>query len=116
MSVRAVACFDLPDGDRAFLFWIPDEGKFQLTSDQDSEYSDCIYPDVRRTIYWALGEDPESAHMPLIIQNLTCKHNEILENGEPWTERCTPESCTNFLNHDWHSYAANRIFLSFAVA
>jgi len=106
MSVRAVACFDLPDGDR----------KFQLTSDQDSEYSDCIYPDVRRTIYWALGEDPDAAVSQLIIRNLTCKHNEILENGEPWTERCTTERCEELLGQNWDSYAANRIFLSFAVA
>lgn len=106
----------MSDGDRAFLFWLPAEGKFQLTSSQDPRFEDCTLRDVRRTIYWALGEDPETCALPLTIYNLSRNHSELLKDGEPWDELCTSVQCAELLDEGWHSYAANKIFLTFDVA
>ena len=115
MSVQAVACFDLSDGDRVFLFWNIEERKFQIMSSLDPTYEDCTLRDVRRTIYWALGQEPTTCELPLTVRNLVRRHSEILENGEPWSESCTQEQCVDFLSHDWDGYAANKIFLKFEV-
>ena len=113
--MQAVACFDLNDGDRAFLFWNAEERKLKLTSDHDPEYEEFTLRDVRSTIYWALGLDPYTASTPVTITGLTRKHTEILEDGSPWLELCSDQECAEFLDHDWDGYAANKIFLLFAV-
>lgn len=90
MSLQSVACFDLSDGDRAFLYWNTETQKFQLTSDQDQNFEECTFRDVRRTIYWAMGgNDPYTCDLPLVIHGLVRKHNELLHDGEPWEEYCS---------------------------
>ena len=117
MSLQSVACFDLSDGDRAFLYWNTETQKFQLTSDQDQNFEECTFRDVRRTIYWAMGgNDPYTCDLPLVIHGLVRKHNELLHDGEPWEEYCSEEQCCELLEQDWGSYAANRIFMKFTVS
>jgi len=113
--MQSVACFEMSDGDRVFIFWLAEERKLKLTSEQEPRYDTCRERTVRGTIYWALGEDPSSCERVLIIHSLVCKHAEILVEGSPWKETCTAEQCAELLYHDWESYAANRIFLSFVV-
>jgi hypothetical protein len=113
--MQSVACFEMSDGDRVLIFWLAEERKLKLTSDQEPRYDTCRERTVRRTIYWALGDDPETSDRELRIHSLVCKHAEILLEGEPWKETCTAEQCVELLDHDWESYAANGIFLSFVV-
>ena len=115
MSLQVVAMFDLSDGDRVFLFWNPVQEIFVLTSSHDSRYEVCRYRDVRRTIYWALGETVETCDRTLTIRNLHREHSELLKDGAPWMEICTPAQCLELLDQEWGSYAANKIFLSFVV-
>jgi hypothetical protein len=81
----------------------------------DPTREECNLKDVRRTVYWAMGEDPYTSSTPITIDSLMLRHRELLYDGEPWMEAPTVEQTREFLNAEWDGYAANRIFITFNI-
>jgi len=112
---QSVASFNLPDGDCVYLYWDPNTRKYNMMSVLDPATEECTLRDVRRTIYWAMGEDPYTTSQPITISNMVRRHRELLQDGEPWMELCSQEQCASFLDDHWDGYSANRIYITFDV-
>ena len=115
MTHHSVACFNLPDGDCVYLHWDPHVRKYYMMSTLDPTMEECTIKNVRRTIYWAMGEEPYTCDLPVDLDCLVLLHRELLKDGEPWTELCDDDQSADFLNQTWDSYTANRIFITFNV-
>ena len=111
---RHVATIHLPDNDDVVLVWNSETHTLYTTSDMDQSVDRCIYKDVRKTIYWAMGESPRTCQIPIEIRDLVKYHTEL--SDELVKEYCSAEQCSELLDGTWESLIFNKIYVFFTVS
>ena len=103
------------DGDVAVVGLNTINNRMYISSEIDMNEDVLTYNDVRRTIYFAMGESPRTCQLPLVITELVRHHTELTPDTTV-IEECTQLQCEEFLTYKWDSIAANKIFVTFTVA
>jgi len=103
------------DGDVAVVGLNTINNRMYISSQMDTNEDILRFNDVRRTIYFALGEEPRTCQLPLVITDLIRYHTELSPDS-PVVEYCTPAQCEAFLTYSWDSMAANKIYVTFTVS
>jgi len=109
-----VANIHLPDNDDVVLAWNSETSNLYMTSDMDQSVDLCIYKDVRKTIYWAMGESPRTCQIPIEISDLVRYHTELSDRLVK--EYCSAEQCSELLAGTWDSLIQNKIYVFFTVS
>ena len=110
-----VANTHLPDNDDVVLVWNTETSTLYTTSEMDPSVDRCIYKDVRKTIYWAMGESPRTCRIPIMIRDLVRYHTELKTDGLV-KEYCSAEHCSELLAGTWDSLIQNKIYVFFTVS
>jgi len=105
----------LNDGDVVVVGLNTIDNRMFISSEMDTNEDLLTFNDVRRTIYYAMGERPRTCQMPLVITDLVRHHTELTPDTIV-VEYCTPAQCEEFLTYNWDSIVANKIIVTFTVA